>query len=345
MRPWSGFSSQTSRVWFNSRTGDAYSANDDDNHTNGVFQNLELFGLTPEKLAQYGIDPKPERVHDYYGPLLFAAMREGWVRLRIDAREPDYKSNAEGFSLRDIRKAVIWYTEQVGMPKQFIIATRTGPGDHEGQGWRLNEDQLEFFMQKGVIPRDLLNNSYHPMRRFMNLIAEALIDEAGAGPSRIVKHIRAGVPFITISAMRGDNDHKTNMKLTRELHAELSRMPVSLIEIEGEYEETLADDTKQKQPELSFFVMPTSRIGPLALDRFLQIGLLLCQKYRQQEIGFGDGESIYLVNRHGERNKIGDAVTFAPKNVMELPGFSEIKGRKFSFTHLADHPQAVPYSA
>jgi hypothetical protein len=341
IKQWTGFSTQSSRVWFNGRTGEAFSANDDDNHSGGVANNKEFFGLTPEKLTALGVG-WDEKIGDYDGRVLYAAMLEGWVRLRIDPRQPDINSNAEGANLRLLRRAVLWYTEAVGMPKNFIIVVRTGPGDRDGAARALDSEGIEYFLQKGMFPRDMLQNSAHPMRRFI-AVTEELEEMAGAGPSRILSHIHEGIPFFAISAMRGSNSYRKNRALTRALAQDLDRLPVSNIDIQGGFEETLPDGSTEAVEEDSFFVMPRRAMAHAALDKFKEIGLFLCRKYGQEAICYGDGTDIYILKRDGTTEHIGDAVTFDAAKIKTLPGFSVIKRSKFGFTHQKEHPGVTPY--
>ncbi len=157
-QPWQGFKGSTSnRVWFDTKSGQAITTNDDGNHSVGVANNKDLFRLTDEELAAVGVQPG-EKIPDYDGRVLFAAMQKGWVRIFIDPRQPDTNSNAEGVSMPALRRAFIWYCEQVGTPMRFVLVVRTGAGDKEGTPHWLNDaDEIEFFIRKGALPRSLID--------------------------------------------------------------------------------------------------------------------------------------------------------------------------------------------
>ncbi len=100
-----------------------------------------------DELSQHGLQPG-EKAYDYDGRVLFAAMKKGWVRIYVDARTPDTNSNAEGISLGALRRAFIWYCEQVGTPMRFVLILRHGIGDKDGTPYHLNDaEQIEWFIR------------------------------------------------------------------------------------------------------------------------------------------------------------------------------------------------------
>jgi len=144
----------SSRVWFNTNTGQAFTANDDGNHSVSVVKNKDLFGVSDQHLAQVGVNPN-EAIGDYDGRVLWAAMQRGWVRIYVDARSPDISSNIEATNLGFARRGLIWYSEQVGTPKRIVIVLRTGPGDKEGTGHPLRDsEQIEWFIRRGTFPKE-----------------------------------------------------------------------------------------------------------------------------------------------------------------------------------------------
>lgn len=153
-----GLTSQSNRVWFNAQTGEAFSANDDGNHSKGVFGNLEHFGLTQDDLVRAGYQPG-EDTYDYDGRILWAAIRKGWTRIFINPRDPDWNSNIEGISPYACRKALLWYISVVGEPKKIVIVVRTGPGDRDGFGHVLTGDQIEEFVRTGKLERELVGEA------------------------------------------------------------------------------------------------------------------------------------------------------------------------------------------
>lgn len=168
-QPWGGFKGSISnRIWFNTNTGEAITTNDDGNHSVGVSNNPELFGLTVDELTQHGLQPG-EKAYDYDGRVLFAAMNKGWVRIYIDARSPDTNSNAEGISFGALRRGLIWYCEQVGTPMRFVLVLRHSAGDKDGTRYPLSDDeQIEWFIRHGTLKRERINQDQPVQVRTMN---------------------------------------------------------------------------------------------------------------------------------------------------------------------------------
>jgi hypothetical protein len=121
------------------------------------------------------------------------------------------------------------------------------------------------------------------------------IDEAGAGPSRINTHIRNGVMFIMLSAMRAHLSRAANMRRTELMRSILSKnRSVSFIETTGEYHE---EGQPEPSEELSFFIMPTNdAVNP---EIFKSFGITMMKKMDQDSIIFGNGEDIYLIENSG----------------------------------------------
>lgn len=165
--------SMSSRVWFNAQTEQAITTNDDGNHSIGVTNNKELFGLTDQELTQHGLGPS-QPAYDYDGRALFAAMQKGWVRIYVDGRSPDTSSNIEATNLGFARRGLIWYCEQVGTPMRIVIVVRHGPGDRDGTGHPLVDlDQIESFIRTGSLPRDRLGPQPTQMRQGVNTTPHA----------------------------------------------------------------------------------------------------------------------------------------------------------------------------
>jgi hypothetical protein len=175
------------------------------------------------------------------------------------------------------------------------------------------------------------------MRALINLfeMIEGELDEAGAGPSRVVQHIRDGHVFIMLSAMRGDLKHSENLHRTSKLKIMLQGMPLSFIETEGEYQE---EGQPEPSPEQSFFIMPKNGKNTLSPEVFRSFGIKLMQAFDQDSILYGDGKLASLIFSDGSTVDLGDTMTFRPEVIKDLGGFSKIRGRVFSFT---DAPTAA----
>ena len=149
------------------------------------------------------------------------------------------------------------------------------------------------------------------------------IDEAGAGPSRIVQHIKAGRPFFTIAAEREYRDDKANKEANRQLKSALSKSPVGYIKQSGEWEGVA---------ESSYIVFPNNNLDDHQLSRFRDLGQALMQKFDQLAIVFGDGEKIVMINNDGSVDDWGlDSVSFSPDKMKSAGGHSTIKGQNYVF--------------
>jgi hypothetical protein len=173
------------------------------------------------------------------------------------------------------------------------------------------------------------------MRQFIDIVEKATLCEAGV--SRMVQHIREGTPFFMLSAMRANVPYDENLRRSRRLRHILNGLPVSYITTEGEYHELGADEPSE---EFSFFVMPGHQHGATSIDLLRRIGVKLMHDFDQDSIVFGDGETITLLEHDGNEFPIGDNATFNLDKIAKLPGFTKIRGRKFSFT---DEPTQVTY--
>lgn len=159
------------------------------------------------------------------------------------------------------------------------------------------------------------------------------IDEAGAGPARIARHIRNGDVFMMLSGMRADLDPVENKRRTARLRSTLNALPVSYVQTTGDYHEDGQDEPSTEQ---SFFIMPRSQAGELPVAEFFGMGRAIMADYDQDAILCGDGKKVGLIYNDGKTSVIGDCATFDPAEIAKLDGFSRIGGRAFSFTKQAD---------
>lgn len=165
-------------------------------------------------------------------------------------------------------------------------------------------------------------------------IVETYLNEAGAGASRITKHIQSGRPFFIISAQRTHFSVAENNKRTQILKDNLSKIGgMSFIEVDGEYPENGGPMAKEK----SFLVLPRSmNTNPVG---FFRAAVKLMKIFDQESILFGDGTDVFLEFQNGEKYDLGSALTFDPSVIKTLGGSTNIKGKSFSF-HKGDKPDA-----
>ena len=157
-----------------------------------------------------------------------------------------------------------------------------------------------------------------------------------AGPSRIIKHIHDGTPFIMVSAYRADKDHATNLQRNARMKHILRGLMLSHIQTEGEYHELGA---AEPSPEQSFFIMPMRDHDSIPGDHLLAIGEKLMHAFEQDSIIYGDGEMVWLISNDGTKQKLGNRLTFQPKT----DAFTKVKGRKFSYTNASQAATGIRY--
>lgn len=178
------------------------------------------------------------------------------------------------------------------------------------------------------------------MRELINLLESKqdhteILDESSV--SRLVSHIRKGVPFMMLSAMRADVSYPANMKRTDALKKALTKLPVAFIVTGGEFHEIGQEEPSE---EISFFVMPKKNLD---YEQFFNLGRKLMGIFDQDAVILGDGQNVNMVERDGTTFSIGSAASFRPDVVRSAPGHSKIKNRKFTFTNTDDTKSAVPY--
>jgi hypothetical protein len=180
--------------------------------------------------------------------------------------------------------------------------------------------------------------------RDLIILAESVdLVEAGAGPSRILSHIRRGMPFFMVSAFRQHLPHEENLKRSEMLKKKLAEMPgLSFIETTGEYQE---DGNEMPGVENSFFVLPRSR--NTNAKYFVEMAKRLGHLFQQESVLVGDGEAVFLVFMTADHEPVylGTSLTFNLKAIEKVGAFSKIKNRKFSFADPDQAPEAVPYGA
>jgi len=187
--------------------------------------------------------------------------------------------------------------------------------------------------------RVFLNSIMTTIRKAKRNIGPVL-SEAGAGPSRLVAHIRSGRPFFMISAMRANLSHHENLVRAKKLERMLANLPYSFIRTEGEY---LEIGQTEPSPELSLFVMPVDPEAPGAIDRMIFLAVRLMRVFDQDSVLIGDGNRVYLRERDGSEFSLGSAASFSLAVIKRAPAFSKIKGRKFTFADPDDAPGAAVY--
>lgn len=121
---------------------------------------------------------------------------------------------------------------------------------------------------------------------------------AGAGMSRVISHIKSGVPFMFISAFRNQYSLNDNRKRNTSLLNDIRAYGLGAIRTEGWWKE---EGTEKETKEESFFVnAKTDNDEILSKETFFDLVKNLCSKYDQDAILWGDGEKIYLYFGSGD---------------------------------------------
>ena len=143
-------SSTDSKVWFDVQKDepifvDPYKSN----HSRDAVEHPEKYRLSKDAFANR------ETTYDYDGHVLFEVMKQGFVRVMIDYRDPRYGCNVEGISLRDVHAAVLWLDTFVSGLRKVILVIRKSEGEKDADVHILNDpEKLEFFLKYGKILRD-----------------------------------------------------------------------------------------------------------------------------------------------------------------------------------------------
>lgn len=129
--------------WYNTETGEVISFGPFKSHTAMVLENPEAFGVDPTEF--------PENPGMYDGRVFALAMRNNWVRVYLDRRQPDFNSNLEAGSHRDAQKAMNYvFNEMDGRLIRFIVTIRTGLGDKEGDAYVMRSiEEMDHFIKRG----------------------------------------------------------------------------------------------------------------------------------------------------------------------------------------------------
>jgi len=181
------------------------------------------------------------------------------------------------------------------------------------------------------------------LERLRRLAGIQLDEMAGAGPSRVVNHLRAGVPFFTISAMRNEYTPEENRHRMRRLRKDIMAKNVSCLPISGGFDETGEHGITSVEEE-SFFVSPRDHKNT-DVGHFLRWAKHLNNKFDQEGIMFGNGTEIFFVDQKGQMFPVGDAASFDPEILAKASGWSKLKQRKFTFANSSAVPKSVKYNA
>lgn len=154
--------------------------------------------------------------------------------------------------------------------------------------------------------------------------------QAGAGLTRIISHVQSGVNFIIITAFRGENSKKENVRRNTEMLQDIKAKNLGAIQLEGHWTENAGTPEAINVVEISYFIPNRTWGGEsIEISEFKQIGQDLRAKYDQESFLYGDGKEVYVVEE-GSEFSIGSAVHVSYNQLEEI--YSKIKGKNFIFS-------------
>jgi len=139
-----GTSRANSQIWINleSNTCAMVKSFSNGSHSRLVIDNPNFFGID---------EPVEDEGLSYFGPALYAAMKEGWVRLLIDIRAQETNSNIEGTDIKKIKRCVKWLLNKKPNIQSLFIAVRYSGDDNNADVYLLHDHDrsLEAFAKYG----------------------------------------------------------------------------------------------------------------------------------------------------------------------------------------------------
>jgi hypothetical protein len=183
------------------------------------------------------------------------------------------------------------------------------------------------------------------LKEIRNTNSTYMLDESSL--SRIYRHISgesASDSWGTLSAHRYEASEKENRESTEELKADLKRMGLGYVPLEGGWRECTdrdvpynkcPEDKLRDSVERSFFVPGITR------DQVEE----LRDKYKQNAVIYGDkksGDSAYLINNDGSVDNLGRFSRETASQVL-AQGYSKMRnGQRYVFRDVpADDPRKI----
>jgi len=156
-----------------------------------------------------------------------------------------------------------------------------------------------------------------------------VLDEAGAGPSRVFDHLQSGRPAIIISAFRSQYSMSENRERMKELRKDLTSRGFGVIKVDGIWEDS---------GEPSFIAV--ARDENIPVGELVDIALELDRKYDQDAVIVFDGEVATLYAKDGSVIEVWDHVILDRRDLAKMPGKTKVKNVTFSFAPDAGETQA-----
>lgn len=165
----------------------------------------------------------------------------------------------------------------------------------------------------------------------------SLLDEAGAGASRLLNLFKSGNPFIQITAFKGcKKSRKENLRNNAELLKDLRSKGLGTTNVIGndycEWNEdkTPVESTLVEEPGFFASFSLKNKMSQIKTPEELKdFGVELCKKYDQWGFLFGDEKTVYSISPDGKAERKFKRMEFNRDKMDWM--WSEIKGHKYTF--------------
>lgn len=143
-----GTSRESSRLWHIPKSNECYLVPTNPvglSHSRVVHQNQKYFNLT--ETFDDG------KIPEYHGDILYAAMKQGAVRVLIDKYYRHVSSVAEGSDLNALMKTVEWMNDNMTFVSLYVSVRHNGhTGDNETYHLHHYDKSLINFIREGILP-------------------------------------------------------------------------------------------------------------------------------------------------------------------------------------------------
>jgi hypothetical protein len=178
------------------------------------------------------------------------------------------------------------------------------------------------------------------MKALSHISESQEIDEAGAGLSRVLKHMKNGQPFIQLTGARAGLSQKEITKRNNEIITILRNFGLGPINTVGGFDEFNPETGKTTRVREDSLFVPLNPKSHFDGDKLLELGELLSRKFEQDAMIYGDGEDVFSVDfLNNDIFQIGD---YGAIDTQDMPyGWSSVKadkksdGQKWAWSHSA----------
>jgi hypothetical protein len=124
-------------------------------------------------------------------------------------------------------------------------------------------------------------------------IGDRVITESGAGLSRIWSYIRAGTPFVQLTAFRSHLPLSVNKERNHKLLQAFRAFGLSGIRVLGGWNEVDRETGLPRLVEEDSIFIPLSDKSRLTGDELAELAMMVSRQYDQDAFLYGDGKFVY----------------------------------------------------